>query len=289
MQYPKITIVTPNFNKGKYLESTIKSILSQNYPNLEYIIIDGGSTDNSIDIIKKYEKYLTYWVSEPDNGMYHAIQKGFNYSSGEIMAWLNSDDMYHPKSLFTVAEIFSQYSMVNWLIGASSFYDKTGRTVKVNRSRYYSRYNFLTGDWKWIQQETTFWRRNLWEKVNGLNHSLKLAGDFDLWLRFSRYDKMYITDALIGGFRMSDSEQLSDNMDEYINEVEMLIKNEPQSVYDKQKINDVKIRKFIIKLISNIRVFNTYAIYLKLMKSEFQERENHHFSFNKELQKFILP
>ncbi len=109
MTYPKISIVTPNLNQGKFLEETILSVLDQKYPNLEYIIIDGGSTDNSIDIIKKYEKNLFYWTSEKDNGMYEAIQKGFEKATGDIMAWINSDDLYHRNVFFVVAEIFSNF------------------------------------------------------------------------------------------------------------------------------------------------------------------------------------
>ena len=88
----KISVVTPNFNGARFLERTILSVIKQNYSSLEYIVIDGGSTDGSIEIIKKYEKYITYWESSQDNGMYHAIQKGFNKSSGEVMTWINSDD-----------------------------------------------------------------------------------------------------------------------------------------------------------------------------------------------------
>src|SRR5688500_12214725 len=96
MHYPRITIVTPNYNYGHFLEKAIVSVLDQQYPNLEYIIIDGGSTDNSIEIIRKYEKHLAYWISEPDKGMYDAINKGFSRATGEVMAWLNSDDTYFP-------------------------------------------------------------------------------------------------------------------------------------------------------------------------------------------------
>lgn len=93
VQYPRISIVTPNYNKKEFLEKTILSVLSQGYPNLEYIVIDGGSTDGSVEIIKKYEKDLAFWMSEPDEGMYHVIKKGFEHSTGEIMAWINSDDI----------------------------------------------------------------------------------------------------------------------------------------------------------------------------------------------------
>ena len=102
MQRPKITIVTPNFNQAGFLEETILSVIGQNYPDLEYIIVDGGSTDGSIDIIKKYEKQLAYWVTEPDKGLYHALQKGFERSTGEVMGWINSDDKLHPGSLSVI-------------------------------------------------------------------------------------------------------------------------------------------------------------------------------------------
>jgi glycosyltransferase involved in cell wall biosynthesis len=123
---PKITVVTPSFNQARYLEDTIRSVLDQGYPNLEYIIIDGGSTDGSADLIRRYEKQLTYWVSEKDNGLYDAIQKGFARSTGEIMTWVNADDMYHKQCLFTVAGIFQKFDQVKWLMGANTFFNEAG-------------------------------------------------------------------------------------------------------------------------------------------------------------------
>ncbi|MDW8303193.1 MAG: glycosyltransferase family 2 protein, partial [Bacteroidia bacterium] len=157
-QYPVISIVTPSFNQGEFLEQTIVSVLEQNYPRLEYIIIDGGSTDNSVEIIKKYEKYLTYWVSEPDRGIYDALQKGFAHTTGEIMGWINSDDMYHKNSFSLVAEIFFQYPQIDWLSGIPTIFDEKGRTVTVKPLRKYSRFAFF------------------WEIENGYNKNLRYGG-----------------------------------------------------------------------------------------------------------------
>src|ERR1044071_10153093 len=117
MKQPKISIVTTSFNQAEWLEQCMRSVLDQNYPELEYIVIDGGSTDGSVDIIRKYADRLTYWISEKDNGMYDGLQKGLSRSTGEIMAWINSDDLFHPGSFMTVTEIFSHYEQVKWLQG----------------------------------------------------------------------------------------------------------------------------------------------------------------------------
>ena len=228
LKYPKISIVTPNYNGAAFLEETIKSVLNQNYPNLEYIIIDGGSTDNSIDIIKKYDDNLSFWVSEPDNGLYDAIQKGFDKSTGEIMAWINSDDMYARGAFSMVSEIFSNFKQVSWLQGLPSTYDEQGRVVNISPLKRWSKYNYYTGDFKWIQQESIFWRRELWEKSGSkLATELKYAGDFELWLRFFRTEKLFCIKALLGGFRVRSKNQLSlDYLDDYINEVDELIANE---------------------------------------------------------------
>src|ERR1044071_7696025 len=118
MEYPRITIVTPSYNQAAFLEETMLSVLDQGYPNLEYIVIDGGSTDGSVDIIRKHASRLSWWISEKDAGMYDAIQKGFARSSGQIMGWINSDDRHFQKSLFVIAEIFERIKEVDWILGA---------------------------------------------------------------------------------------------------------------------------------------------------------------------------
>lgn len=259
MNYPKISIVTPNYNGAKYLEETILSVLDQNYPNLEYIIIDGGSTDNSISIIKKYEDQLAFWMSEPDNGMYHAIQKGFDRSTGEIMAWINSDDMYHRNAFFTVAEIFSSFTQVNWLLGAASIFDIKGRTINIEQSRIFSKFDFLNQDYGWIQQESIFWRRTLWERAGeSLNINLKYAGDFELWLKFIKSENLYVTNALLGGFRWQGKNQLSvENKDEYFNEVKKIYSKLQINSKDKSILTKYKIILFLEKLIQKLKIFRT--------------------------------
>ncbi len=248
MNYPKISIVTPSFNSEKYLEETILSIIDQQYINLEYIIIDGGSTDRTLEIIKKYETNLHYWESTPDNGMYHAIQKGFDRSSGDIMAWLNSDDMYHPKALWVIAEIFLKFKEVNWITGINTIFDKDGRTVVVNKAKNWSKNHFSIGEWKYVQQESTFWRRSLWSKSGShLDLSLKYAADMELWNRFFKYCDLISVTTLIGGFRNHGTSQLSNRFAQaYLTEVEDILQQ------DKCTFSKSKRKKIIIMRLLNI-------------------------------------
>jgi glycosyltransferase involved in cell wall biosynthesis len=254
MHYPKISIVTLNFNGGAYLEQTIQSVLSQNYLNLEYIIIDGGSTDNSVTIIKKYESQLTYWVSEPDRGLYDAIQKGFNQSTGEIMAWINSDDLYHPKAFLIVAEIF-EFNEVNWLQGIPSIFDEVGRTVAVSGIKRWSKLDYYLGNFQWIQQESVFWKRSLRIKTGSkIDAEMKYAADLELWLRFFRYEKLFVTSALLGGFRQRANGQLSlDFLQEYLEEARAAIKIEVENTIPKEErdlLGSLKIYNVALSIIS---------------------------------------
>lgn len=210
-QLPRVSVVTPSFNQGRFLEATIKSILDQNYPNLEYIIMDGGSTDNSVEIIKKYEKSLTYWQSQKDRGQNHAITEGFKHATGEIFAYLNSDDLYHPWTLHTVAEIFSQQPKVEWLTTQTTMvFDAAGEPLTTHHAIQHTRLRFYSGmtlrnffdESGWIQQEGTFWRRSLWEKAGArMDEDAYRTGDYELWARFFQYADLTTTRIPLGAFR----------------------------------------------------------------------------------------
>lgn len=213
--WPKISLVTPNFNSARYLEATIRSVLSQQYPNLEYIIIDGGSTDGSIEIIRKYASQLHTWVSEADRGMYDAINKGFARSSGDLMGWISATDLLHAGSLFVVGSVFRQFPEVEWITGRPTGFNDAGMAVEFLKLRQWSRMPFLAGANRYIQQESTFWRRSLWDRAGGrVDDSRRSASDFELWVRFFRYAKLYPVDALIGGFRSHPDSLGLQNLDE---------------------------------------------------------------------------
>jgi glycosyltransferase involved in cell wall biosynthesis len=235
-RWPKISIVTPSFNQGQFLEATIQSILSQNYPNLEYIIMDGGSTDGSVEIIKKYERHLYYWVSAPDGGMYEAISRGMSIATGEIMAWLNSDDLYLPWALHLVASIMEELPEVEWMSTLQpAGWDEEGLCTGIGRIAGFSRESFLRGRYLpsarhhmlgWIQQESTFWRRSLWNKVDTSRFArFSLAGDFFLWSQFYRYADLYGVPLALGGFRRQGSQKTQRYYQEYLAECELCLQD----------------------------------------------------------------
>lgn len=253
---PKISIITPSYQQGEYIEQTILSVIEQGYPNLEYIIIDGGSTDRSVEIIKKYEKYLSYWVSEPDKGQYEAVQKGFDRSTGQLMAWLNADDMYHKGSLAIVAEIFDTFPQIEWLTGTPTCYDEQGRTVVVNPSPNYTRYDYLQFEVPaLVQQESTFWKRSLWQTAGSyIDQNCRFAADFELWMRFFRTHKPFVVEALLGGYRFRQSKQkMLDSADIYEQEMRTVIKRELAMLNETDKKRLKKIQD--IQSLKKIKLF----------------------------------
>jgi glycosyltransferase involved in cell wall biosynthesis len=198
MNAPKISIVTPSFDQGEFLEQTIVSVLDQNYPDLEYIVIDGGSNDNSVDIIRKYEKYLAYWVSEQDRGQSHAINKGFSKATGDIFGWLNSDDRLEAGALEMVAEFSTLYPDAGAFVGHGRKVDVSGNTT------YYKKPDKLTFDrfCGWMDggnfmQPSCFFRRSSWEAAGPLDEDIHIALDVDLWLRMARKIKFQPIDELL--------------------------------------------------------------------------------------------
>ncbi|MFZ4855250.1 MAG: glycosyltransferase [Desulfuromonadaceae bacterium] len=232
---PKISIVTPSYNQAEYLQECIDSILSQNYPNLEYIIIDGGSTDGSVDIIKRYSRFLTFWQSHPDGGQYEAINEGFRRSTGDIMTWLNSDDMFLPDAFNTVARIFVEYPDVQWVMGRPNGIDKSGHQTWVfDYLPLWNREKYLKKQYRepYIQQEGTFWRRSLWEKAgSNISRYFDLAGDLELWARFFRHAELYTVDASLACFRQHSRQKTARLIGSYNEEAEAILERE-QILFD---------------------------------------------------------
>jgi len=243
-QLPKISIVTPSYNQGKFLEDCMASVLNQGYANIEYVIIDGGSTDGSIDVIRNHEDRLAYWISEPDGGHFDALNKGFNKTTGEIMAWLNSDDKSTPWAFSIVAEIFNSFPQVEWLTSVYPlFWDKDGRAVACSysggfhRKAFYKGANLLGRKWYarcWIQQESTFWRRSLWNRAGAcVDSTLRVAGDFELWARFYQYADLYGVATPLGGFRDHGNQITAHRMEEYRAVAERFFRHYGGSPYGK--------------------------------------------------------
>lgn len=179
----KISVITPSFNQARFLEATIKSVLSQNYPNLEYLIIDGGSRDDTLNILKRYSDKLC-WLSEPDNGQAHAINKGFKKSTGDIVAWLNSDDIYLPDTLCYVANFFKQHPEVDVVYGDYHLIDLQSR-VLLRKKEIPFDYNILLYGLDYISQPTTFFRSRIFEQVGYLDENLHYGLDWEYWLRIA--------------------------------------------------------------------------------------------------------
>jgi glycosyltransferase involved in cell wall biosynthesis len=181
---PTISVVVPSFNQAAYLEACLDSVLDQGYPKLELIVIDGGSTDDSVAIIRRYTDRLSYWVSEPDGGQTNGLIKGFSRATGAIQCWLNSDDMHEPGTLDEVAEFFRAHPDVDAVYGDTTWIDRDGQRLREQREIPFSRFLwFYTHNY--IPGMSMFWRREIYDRVGGLDPSFDLAMDADLFIRFA--------------------------------------------------------------------------------------------------------
>lgn len=184
MAASRISVVVPSYNQGQYLNSTLASVIEQGYPNLELIVMDGGSTDNSLDVIHAYEPYISYWRSERDNGQTAALVEGFSRSTGDIQCWLNSDDLHFSYTLHEVAEYFDQKPDVDAVYGNTVWIDAQGNELRKHREIGFNRF-IWTYTYNYIPGMSMFWRRGIYEKAGGLDSSFNLAMDADLWIRMS--------------------------------------------------------------------------------------------------------
>ncbi len=202
MKFPKISIVTPSFNQGEFLEETIQSVLDQNYPSLEYIVIDGGSTDQSKSILKKYDKRLTYWVSEKDSGQSEAINKGFKKATGEITSWLCSDDLYEKDTLKTVAELFNVYPDAALLHGKTILFDSVGKELIKGATpedlalKYFAVIPY--------PQPSSFFRKSALDQVGYLDESLHFGMDYELLLRIALNYPIQSVEQILSRYRLHD-------------------------------------------------------------------------------------
>ena len=201
-EQPLVSIVTPSYDQGQFLEETILSVLDQDYPKLEYIIIDGGSTDGSVDIIRKYEDRLAYWVSEPDEGMSDGINKGWRQARGDILAWLNSDDTYVPGAVSIVVEFLNAHPEVDMVYGYVHITDRDGHTTQnIEPSTEFDLHRFIYS-YFYLPQQTVFLRRHVLDKVGMLDTSLQYCMDPDLWSRIGMHFNVRGTPAYIANFRI---------------------------------------------------------------------------------------
>lgn len=235
----KISIVTPSFNSSKYISETIESVLNQcgNF-EIEYIIVDGLSTDGTMDIIKKYRSLLEkgLWdikclnvemkvISEKDDGMYDAINKGFKLASGDVYAYLNSDDIYLHGAFETVINLFRENSKVKWIKGITSYIDESSKIFDEGKLNTYSRSWIKKGvygrELPFIQQDSTFWRSELWDVAGPINSILKYAGDYYLWINFAKFTSLFSLKIRVSCFRKHEG-QLSQQFELYRKEMNFI-------------------------------------------------------------------
>jgi len=217
---PLISIVTPSYEQGAFLEETILSVLDQGYPNLEYMVIDGGSTDGSVDIIRKYEAHLTYWASEPDEGQYHALQKGFARAKGDLLGWLNSDDTYLPQALKTAGRAYAQHPG-ECIAGPVINVDlRSGREMLIPQYAitFENMVKFWEQQYGW-HQPGFFFPGSAYELVGGVDGTLQYAMDHDLLCRLLQHCGVTYVDEPIAKFRLHPASKTCTAWDQYMLEL----------------------------------------------------------------------
>lgn len=209
---PLVTIVTPSYNQASFLARTMESVFAQDYPNIEYIVIDGGSTDGSVELLEKHADRLAYWASEPDSGQTEAINKGFARANGDILAWINSDDTYQPGAVAEAVAYLVAHPEVGMVYGDAHFIDEQDRVIGRFPAAQ-TDYQRLRRGYVHIPQQAAFWRASAWQQVGPLDERLYFAMDYYLWLRIAEhYPIRYLPGASWANFRLhSDSKTIAED------------------------------------------------------------------------------
>ena len=197
----RVSIITPSFNQAQYLEATMRSVLDQYYEDIEYIVVDGGSNDGSVEIIQKYADRLAWWVSEKDQGQTDALNKGFGRATGDILAWLNSDDTYQPGAIAEAVEYLEAHPETGLLYGDANFINAEGEVIGKFPSRQ-TDYRRLRQGYVHISQQASFFRADLWQQVGPLDPSFYFAMDYDLWVRLAALAPLVYLPRLWANFRL---------------------------------------------------------------------------------------
>ncbi len=244
--YPKISIVTPSFNQAQFLEQTIQSILNQEYPNLEYIIMDGGSTDNSLEIIKKYSDKLFHWQSKKDNGQADAILRGFELCTGDVIGWVNSDDVLLPGALKEVGNYFLRNNDAEFLVGSSITIDENnnlGRTVRgipiFNIGRSVNACQLMY----WgcgFNQPASFWKREVYNIVGKIDASFYFSFDLDLFIRLTLLKRSARTSKFLAAFRVHSQSKTTLNDDIRLKENDRIYSRYKSKIYNRVKVEYYK-------------------------------------------------
>jgi glycosyltransferase involved in cell wall biosynthesis len=219
---PLVTIITPSYNSEKFIEQTILSVLNQTYTNIQYIIIDGLSSDNTVNIIKKFSNKIDHFLSEKDEGMYDALNKGFKLGNGKYFAWINADDFYFNDAIEKSIN-YMEKKKLQWIVGNPTTLNYKGNIITRN-PYYYPNLIIKNGlafpcFWGYIPQESTIFTKELYLKSGGINKEYRYAGDFDLWKKFANYSNLVTAEIKIGVFRKRIN-QLSDNQKAYLKEID---------------------------------------------------------------------
>ena len=200
MESKTFSIVTCSYQQGRYLEATIRSVLDQKYANLEYIVFDGGSSDESVEILRRYDDAITYWRSASDAGQTDALASGFDRATGELMGWLCSDDLLLRGALQVVADFFAEHPHVEAVYGDAIWIDGKGELIRQKREIPFSQF-LMRFDHNYVPQPSMFWRRSVFERVGGLNPRFDLAMDADLWDRFAQSTRIAHIDKFLSCMR----------------------------------------------------------------------------------------